>query len=72
MPASQLAQHYVDKIEEFVGKEMELKIIEVDKQKKRIVASRKAVIAEQTAARKEGCLGRTLKRALSSTASFAA
>ena len=30
-----------------------LKIIEVDKQKKRIVASRKAVIAEQTAARKK-------------------
>lgn len=53
VPASQLAQHYVDKIEEFVGKEMELKIIEVDKQKKRIVASRKAVIAEQTAARKK-------------------
>ncbi len=53
VPASQLALHYVDKIEEFVGKEMELKIIEVDKQKKRIVASRKAVIAEQTAARKK-------------------
>lgn len=52
VPASQLAQHYVDKIDDFVGKEMELKIIEVDKQKKRIVASRKAVIAEQTAARK--------------------
>ena len=32
---------------------MDLKIIEVDKQKKRIVASRKAVIAEQTAARKQ-------------------
>ncbi len=53
VPASQLAQHYIDKIEEFVGKEMDLKIIEVDKQKKRIVASRKAVIAEQTAARKK-------------------
>lgn len=58
VPASQLARKdYVDKIEEFVGKEMELKIIEVDKQKKRIVASRKAVIAEQTVARKKVALG---------------
>ncbi len=51
VPASQLAQHYVEKIADFVGKEMKLKIIEVDKQKKRIVASRKQVIAEETAAR---------------------
>ncbi len=53
VPASQLAQHYVEKIADFVGKEMKLKIIEVDKQKKRIVASRKQVIAEETAAREE-------------------
>ncbi|MBQ8555796.1 MAG: 4-hydroxy-3-methylbut-2-enyl diphosphate reductase [Clostridia bacterium] len=53
VPASQLAQHYVDKIGEFVGKDMKLKIIEVDKQKKRIVASRKAVIAEESAAKKK-------------------
>ncbi len=53
VPASQLAQHYVDKIADFVGKDMKLKIIEVDKQKKRIVASRKAVIVEEAAARKK-------------------
>ena len=53
VPASQLAQHYVEKIGEFVGKDMKLKIIEVDKQKKRIVASRKAVIVEETAAREK-------------------
>lgn len=53
VPASQLAQHYVEKIGDFVGKEMRLKIIEVDKQKKRIVASRKAVIVEETAAREK-------------------
>ena len=53
VPASQLSQHYVEKIGDFVGKEMKLKIIEVDKQKKRVVASRKAVVAEEAAALKK-------------------
>ena len=53
VPASQLSQRYVDKISEFVGKAMKLKIIEVDEQKKRIVATRKAVVAEEAAAKKK-------------------
>lgn len=53
VPASQLAPRYVDKIGDFVGKDMKLKIIEVDKQKKRVVASRKAVIVEESAAKKK-------------------
>ena len=53
IPASQLSQRYVEKIEEFVGKTMQLKIIEVDKQKKRIVASRKAVLVEEAARKKK-------------------
>ena len=53
VPASQLSQRYVEKIADFVGKEMKLKIIEVDKQKKRVVASRKAVVAEEAAAKKK-------------------
>ena len=53
VPASQLSQRYVEKIGDFVGKEMKLKIIEVDQQKKRIVASRKAVVAEEAAAKKK-------------------
>ena len=53
VPASQLANRYVDKIEQFVGKEMKLKIIELDRAKKRIVASRKAVLQEEAAARKQ-------------------
>jgi len=52
VPASQLAPRYVEKISQFVGQEMKLKIIDVDQQKKRIVASRKAVIAEESAAKK--------------------
>ena len=53
VPASQLSQRYVEKIGEFVGKDMRLKIIEVDQQKKRIVASRKTVVAEEAAAKKK-------------------
>ncbi len=53
VPASQLSQRYVEKIADFVGKPLKLKIIEVDKAKKRIVASRKAVVAEEAAAKKK-------------------
>ena len=53
VPASQLSQRYVEKISDYVGKDMKLKIIEVDKQKKRVVASRKAVVAEEAAAKKK-------------------
>lgn len=53
VPASQLSQRYVEKIGEFVSKDMKLKIIEVDKQKKRIVASRKVVVAEEAATKKK-------------------
>jgi small subunit ribosomal protein S1 len=52
VPASQLSNRYVEKIGEFVGQPMKLKIIEVDEQKHRIVASRKAVIKDETANRK--------------------
>ncbi|MDR0897003.1 MAG: bifunctional 4-hydroxy-3-methylbut-2-enyl diphosphate reductase/30S ribosomal protein S1 [Oscillospiraceae bacterium] len=53
IPASQLSQRYIEKIEDFVGKEMQLKIIEVDRAKRRIVCSRKAVAIEQAASRKK-------------------
>ena len=53
VPASQLDNRYVEKIASFVGKEMKLKIIEVDEKKKRVVASRRVAIQEEAAARKE-------------------
>ena len=52
VPASRLALHYVEKIGQFVGQTMKLKIIDVDRQKKRIVASRKDVLIEESAAKK--------------------
>ncbi len=53
VPASQLAPRYVDKIGDFVGKDMKLKIIEVDEKKKRIVASRRQAMLEESAAKKK-------------------
>ncbi len=61
IPASQLSQRYVEKIEDFVGKDMKLKIIEVDKAKKRIVCSRKLVIAEESAVRKKEIWGKLIE-----------
>ena len=58
VPASQLANRYVEKIGEFVGKSMKLKIIELDEQKKRIVASHRAVVKEEAAARKAEIWGK--------------
>ena len=54
IPASQIATRYIEKLDEFVGQTMKVKIIEVDKQRKRIVASRKAVlIAEAEEAKRQ-------------------
>ncbi|GHU72480.1 hypothetical protein FACS1894184_20220 [Clostridia bacterium] len=58
IPASQLSQRYVEKIEDFVGQPMRLKIIEVDRSKKRIVCSRKAVIAEEAVSKKKEVWGK--------------
>ena len=58
VPASLLSLRYVEKIEEFIGSEMTLKIIEIDKSKKRAVGSRKAVLIEQEAERKRDIWGK--------------
>ena len=52
VPASRLSKRYVEKIDQFVGQTMKLKIIDVDAAKKRIVCSRKDVILEEEAAKK--------------------
>lgn len=58
VPASQLSNRYVEKIGEFVGQTLKLKIIEMDEQKRRIVASRRAVVREEAAAKKAEAWGR--------------
>jgi len=52
VPASRLAKRFVEKIDQFVGQTMKLKIIDVDESKKRIVCSRKDVIIEEEASKK--------------------
>ena len=58
VPASQIANRYVEKIAEYVGQTMKLKIIEMDEQKRRIVASRRAVVREEAVAKKAEAWGR--------------
>lgn len=52
IPASQIALRYIDNLEQFKGQTLKLHIIELDQQKKRIVASRKAVLLEEEKAKK--------------------
>ncbi|MEA5059299.1 MAG: bifunctional 4-hydroxy-3-methylbut-2-enyl diphosphate reductase/30S ribosomal protein S1 [Candidatus Pelethousia sp.] len=47
IPASHISTKYVENIGEYVGQTLSLKVIEVDKARKRIVASHKAVMLEE-------------------------
>lgn len=53
IPASQVSIKYVENLNEFVGKTMNVKILEVDRAKKRIVASAKQAAVEAKAAQKK-------------------
>ena len=53
IPASHLDVRYVNDITEYVGKQMKVKIIEVEKHRRRVVASRKDFIIEQEKLEKE-------------------
>ncbi|MGI6004609.1 MAG: bifunctional 4-hydroxy-3-methylbut-2-enyl diphosphate reductase/30S ribosomal protein S1 [Christensenellales bacterium] len=53
IPASQLALGYIEDMSGFVGQSLELKIIELDRSKRRIVASRKAVLQEESEQKKK-------------------
>ena len=66
IPASQLADRYVENLDEFIGKKVLVKAIEVDKSRRRVVASHRQVVKEQAVlARKEKYnqfeVGQTLK-----------
>ncbi|MFT9497892.1 bifunctional 4-hydroxy-3-methylbut-2-enyl diphosphate reductase/30S ribosomal protein S1, partial [Anaerosolibacter sp.] len=47
IPASQLSDSYVEDMQSFVGKTLDAKIIDLNKGKKKVVFSRKAVIAQE-------------------------
>lgn len=52
VPASHVSIKYIENLSEFIGKPMRLKVLEVDRQRKRIVASQKQVLLAEAAAEK--------------------
>ena len=71
VPASQLSERYVEKIDQFVGSPSSSRSSRSTSRSRRLVASRKAVLAEESAARKAAAW-RTSRSARPCTASFAA
>jgi 4-hydroxy-3-methylbut-2-enyl diphosphate reductase len=53
IPASHVSTKYVENLSEYVGKPVNVKVLEIDKQRKRIVASIKQVLLEEAAAREQ-------------------
>jgi len=47
IPMSQLSDRYVEKADEFVGKDLEVKVIRVDQKRNKVVFSHKAVLSEE-------------------------
>ncbi len=52
VPASHVSTKYIENLGEFIGKPMRLKVLEVDRQRKRIVASQKQVLLAEAEAEK--------------------
>lgn len=61
IPASQLSDSYVEDMQAFVGKTLDAKIIDLNKAKKKVVFSRKAII-EQENAKKRTLLWRNIDK----------
>lgn len=53
IPASHVSTKYVENLNEFVGKNFKVKVLEVDKQRKRIVASAKQILQDEAVAAKK-------------------
>lgn len=56
IPASHVAIEYVENLDQFVGQELEMKVLEVEKKNNNVVLSRKKVLEEQQAQMKEETL----------------
>lgn len=57
IPASQVSNHYVDKLSDYVGQPLRLKILEVDRNKRRVVASQKKVLLDEAAEKRKEVWG---------------
>ncbi len=56
LPASQVSVKYVEDLGEYVGQEIQVKIIEIDKNKNKLIVSRKAFLQEEAMAKREELL----------------
>lgn len=53
IPASQMTLSYVNNLDQFSGKEFEVEILELNKSKRKVIFSRKAILAVEDSARRE-------------------
>ncbi|MCR5640256.1 MAG: S1 RNA-binding domain-containing protein [Lachnospiraceae bacterium] len=53
IPASQIGDTYIEKLEEMVGKHINVRITEVDPEKKRLILSGRVILQEQKEAKKK-------------------
>ncbi|MCM3743006.1 30S ribosomal protein S1 [Sporosarcina luteola] len=77
IPASLVEDHFVESFEDYKGRTMEFKIVEMDKEKNRLILSHRAVLQEEKASRKEEILedlkeGQVLEGTVQRIASFGA
>lgn len=77
IPASLVEDHFVESFEDYKGRTMEFKIVEMDKEKNRLILSHRAVLQEEKASRKEEVLedlkeGQVLEGTVQRIASFGA
>lgn len=61
IPASHLSDHYIDDLKTFEGQSFNTKIIEIDRQKNRVILSRKVVLEEENKRKKEELFSRLEK-----------
>lgn len=53
IPASQLSTNYVDNLQKFVGEQLNVQVIDLNKAKKKVVFSRRAVIEQENAKKRQ-------------------
>lgn len=77
IPASLVEDHFVESFEDYKGRTMDFKIVEMDKEKNRLILSHRAVIQEEKSSKKEEILeglheGDVLEGTVQRIASFGA
>lgn len=56
LPASQIAMSYVENTEDYLGKQLEVVIIDIDRDNEKLVLSAKEILREQARQAKEQCI----------------